>query len=544
MGGIIQLLILTVLCASVGKVQGECRHVNNDDMIEYSCVGGQLSDLNDLPESTGKIRISSMPVSRITTDTFARFGSELWVLGCSDCGITDIEPGALQHLTNLQQLSLDNNHLTTIKEPWFRGLNYLTYLDLNYNNIETIDDGVFKNLPSLVDLRLSGNRLQCLNIGALTNLKDLKRMFLTENSEFKCPNAVSTYLEKHGVSFERDPEWNRITKDLVPADITYEYDIDYDSDYDDTTTVPITTPLPAYRERLHLTPVTPVPVESTPSYVPQRLQTTEEVVYRPVYETPDWRTIPRPRPTSPSIEEERTTMGPSYEDTKTYHPPRTILPLDIDTYPPNPTTPLSVDETTLRSWPRFPESTSARPEFPLYPPHENEDQRYEQPYYSSEASSPFPLAPGPAGDQETSPFAESNVEHTTDEPYKLDWQERNTVSWDNYPIVDTGPPEYRVPPTDDSGPTHVVRPLPPEMIQPASPDNVYQPPYYQHTVTVHGPPSASDPRTIMGAEGVQTTTDKPLPNCPNSSSPFQRSISLLVVTVLMVLVAGGFVEGF
>lgn len=126
MGGIVGLLLCIVLCASVGGVQGACRQLKNNDMIEYLCTGGQLSDLNDLPAETGKIRITNMPIGQITADTFSRFGSDLWVLGCSYCGITDIDPNAFQHLNNLQQLSFDNNHLTTIKKSWFKGLDYLT----------------------------------------------------------------------------------------------------------------------------------------------------------------------------------------------------------------------------------------------------------------------------------------------------------------------------------------------------------------------------------------------------------------------------------
>ena len=540
----IGLLLLTVLCASVGGVQGECRHVQNDDMIEYSCVGGQLSDLDSLPESTGKLRITSMPMSRITANTFARFGSELWVLGCSHCGVVDIEPGAFQRLSNLQQLSLDNNRLTTVRESWFRGLYYLTYLDLNYNNVEYIEDGVYKNLPSLVDLRLSGNRLECLDLEAMSHLKDLKRMFLTENAEFKCPNAVSTFLENHGVSFEKDAEWNKLPYDLVPAEGSFEY---YD-EYEGTTSVSAT-PLPTYRERLHLTSPTPLPpVEPTSSYLHPRFYTTEEVVYRPVHVTPDWRTTPRSS-TPPYDDRDQATSRPLYDNRETYTPPRTIAPIESM---PHETPPSSLDKTTLRSWQGFPESTSVRPGFPLYPPHETEDRHDEETYDSSEATNPFPLAPGPS--YETPSFVESDVERTT-VPYRVDWLERSTVSIDpRFPSVDDNrPPEYRVQPVNSSPSTQAVQPLQsalPDMIQPASPDNVYQPPYYVHPITVHSPPLRSNqPGLEEGTPGVtliETTTDKPLPNCShrNLSPLAERSIGMLVLSALLVVMGNVLLEGF
>ena len=536
----IGLLLLTVLCASVGGVQGECRHVQNDDMIEYSCAGGQLSDLDSLPESTGKLRITDMPISRITANTFSRFGSELWVLGCSHCGVVDIEPGAFQRLSNLQQLSLDNNRLTAVRESWFRGLDYLTYLDLNYNNVEYIEDGVYKNLPSLVDLRLSGNRLECLNLEAMSHLKDLKRMFLAENAEFKCPNAVSTFLEKHGVSFERDAEWNKLPYDLVSADGSFEYD----DEYEDVTSI---SPLPTYRERLHLTSSTPLPpVETTLSYLYPRFYTTEEVLYRPGHASPDWRTTPRSSTPPYDDRDQDTSRSPYNDDRRTYTPPRTIAPIEISPY----WTPQSSwDETTLRSWQRFPESTSVRPGFPLYPPHETEDRHDEETYDSSEATNPFPLAPGPS--YETPSSVESDVERTT-LPFRVNWSDRSTVSIDpRFPSLDDDrPPEYRVEPAGTSPSTQAVQPLRPDMIQPVSPDNVYQPPYYEQTNTVHSPPLGSNQPSLE--EGtpevtiIETTTDKPLPNCShrNLSPSAERSIGMLVLSVLLVVMGNILLEGF
>lgn len=521
MSAIIGPLLLTVLCTGIGGVQGECRHVKNDDMVEYSCVGGELSDLDGLPAATAKIRISNMPIPRITADTFSRFGSELWVLGCSYCGIADIEPDAFESLVNLQQLSLDNNYLTTVKESWFRGLEYMTYLDLNYNRIESIEDGVFKNLPSLVDLRLNGNRLKCLNLEDMARLKDLKRMFLSENSELKCPHAVSDFLENQGVSFERDPEWKKIPHDLIAVETPF----DYYGEYDEATAVP-TTPLPTYRERLHLASVTPPsPVESTPPYAPPRVHTTEEVVYNPTYFTPDWRTIQRQ---SAALEDrEQTTVSrPSYADERrTYVTPGTIGPFGPMTRPSYDTTAFSnVDETTLRSWPRFPESSSARPEFPVYPAHENEDKRYEQPYYPSVTANAFSLAPVPSDRYETPPFVESNVEHTT-VPYGMERPETNTIGSDpRYPSVDDDrPPEYRIPQTNRRT----------EMIEPASPASESNRPRQEEGVVT------------AGVGPIETTTDKPLPNCSNRnlSSLTNRSVGIIALSILMAI-ANVLAEGF
>lgn len=229
----ISLLSLFLVTANVSA---RCVQVPNEDMVEYNCEGGSPSDLLSIPENTEKIRITRMSVSKITADMFSRFGSNLWVLSCSHCNVEDIDDNAFRALENLQQLSLDNNRLKNVRAVWFKNLEYLTYLDLNHNQIEDIELGVFENLPHLVDLRLSGNRLQCLNIGEMKHLKQLKRVFLTENPNFKCPGAVTRYLETQNIMVEKDPSWASITQDLVPY---------FDKSYSTSTE-------PAYRQRLHL----------------------------------------------------------------------------------------------------------------------------------------------------------------------------------------------------------------------------------------------------------------------------------------------------
>ncbi|EFN76577.1 uncharacterized protein LOC105190442 [Harpegnathos saltator] len=209
------LALIAFLTAYIGNVAASCREVPNDDMLEYLCEGGHPSDLAAMPETTEKLRISRMPLRRITADTFSKFGHNLWVLSCSYCEISDIEANAFRRLVNLQQLSLNNNHLTAVKASWFEGLDSLTYLDVNYNDIHDIEDGVYQNLPALVDFRISGNRLRCLNLDGMTRLRQLKRMFLSENPEFACPYAISEFLEKQRVTFERDPEWRRLAHDRV-----------------------------------------------------------------------------------------------------------------------------------------------------------------------------------------------------------------------------------------------------------------------------------------------------------------------------------------
>lgn len=213
----ILLAFLVLPAILMNSVSGSCFHVDREDLLAYSCTGGHVADLNGIPEGVEQLQISRMQIPIITPHTFSRFRESLLVLKCSECEIEDIERNSFSHLPYLQQLSLDNNRLTSVRSSWLEGIKELTFLDLTYNQIEEIEDEAFEYLTGVTDLRLSGNRLKCLNIDALAHLENLNRIFLSENPDFQCPNAVTKYLTDRQVTLQKDDNWNAITQDLVPA---------------------------------------------------------------------------------------------------------------------------------------------------------------------------------------------------------------------------------------------------------------------------------------------------------------------------------------
>ncbi|XP_043482439.1 uncharacterized protein LOC122511342 [Leptopilina heterotoma] len=236
------LSIFVLLPVVISYIEGACFHVETRDLMEYSCTGGYVTDLNGIPEGVERLKISRMRIPIITPHTFSRFSESLLVLKCSECEISEIEPNAFGSMTYLQQLSLDNNRLSSVKASWIEGLRDLNYLDLTYNQIEEIEDDAYQYLGEVTDLRLSGNRLKCLNLDAMSQMSNLKRIFLNDNPQFQCPNAVVKFLEDRNVTFQEDETWKDITHDTVPASRNEQQDWR-------TRPYPITT-TPVYRERI------------------------------------------------------------------------------------------------------------------------------------------------------------------------------------------------------------------------------------------------------------------------------------------------------
>ncbi|XP_012216103.1 platelet glycoprotein Ib alpha chain [Linepithema humile] len=382
MDSAITLVLFGLLTAFVGDAAASCTQTPNDDMVEYSCEGGHPADLASIPENTEKLRITRMPLRRITTDTFSRFDGNLLVLSCSHCEISDIDANAFRQLVNLQQLSLDNGHLNTVKGTWFDGLSQLTYLDLTYNDIRDIEDDVYKNLPHLVDLRISGNKLQCLNLEGVSHLKTLKRIFLSENPDFACPHAVSKFLENQGVSFEPDPEWRRLASDTIdvpiPPSLTEE---------DRRTT-------PAYPDRRppERPEVPRVPATGDRRYYPdhgghQRSRHRKPTTARPT--TPKYQdrtSVPRVEP----IDMRAQTPPPHQMVPYPYSPHTTHETVAATSYPRHPDVPPEPSSHQMVSYPQSPHTThetvpsTSYPRYPEVPPEPSSHQMIPYPYATTE----------------------------------------------------------------------------------------------------------------------------------------------------------------
>lgn len=424
MDSVASLVLFALLIAFVGDAAASCRKVANEDMLEYFCEDGHPADLATVPETTEKLRIIRMPLHRITADTFARFGGNLWVLSCSHCEIADIDADAFRRLVNLQQLNLDSNRLTTVKASWFEGLDYLTYLDLNYNDIRDIEDGVYKNLPSLVDLRLSGNRLRCLNLDEMSNLMELKRIFLNENSDFACPHAVSKFLENQGVAFEQDPEWRRLASDTIDVHVPPSY-VEEEKET-----------VPPHRERLH--PDRRPVGESEGSYA-TRDRTYPE--HRSRHRRPTTTTM---RPTTKQ-QEELPRVEPRFPGTRPSHTPSESPPYQVMPYPystPETRTPPSED--IKMSEIDEPSRTEHTLMYPLHPTHET-TPHWSYPTRERSREPPMTSIPLPEDTRVTGANRPSQTERTLTYPPYIPTDE--TMPYPSYPtsersqVIVIGPSE-------------------------------------------------------------------------------------------------------
>ncbi|XP_044749750.1 leucine-rich repeat-containing protein 15-like isoform X2 [Coccinella septempunctata] len=90
-------------------------------------------------------------------------------------------PGNLFNETKLRVLDLARNHLETIDEAAFNGLNLLEKLDLSTNKLTNLPENALKPLKALKILILKENKFTKFNIKSLANLPSLVELDLSSN---------------------------------------------------------------------------------------------------------------------------------------------------------------------------------------------------------------------------------------------------------------------------------------------------------------------------------------------------------------------------
>lgn len=95
--------------------------------------------------------------------------------------ISTIKSNALQNLTSLQELRLNKNHLTSLKD-FLKNMDKLRILEVNKNELRQIEALTFKDLKNLEKLRLKRNKIEVLNDGAFWPLGNLIELQLDYNN--------------------------------------------------------------------------------------------------------------------------------------------------------------------------------------------------------------------------------------------------------------------------------------------------------------------------------------------------------------------------
>lgn len=125
----------------------------------------------------------------VSVDSFDGL-NQLRILVMSYSAISEIPPGALARIPNLEFLYLNGNNFVELRENMFNDMHNLIVLDVSDNPLTTIEDGAFRGLENLDELGLSNGFLRQLRPNAFENLTNLTLLSINFNEIEELPVGI------------------------------------------------------------------------------------------------------------------------------------------------------------------------------------------------------------------------------------------------------------------------------------------------------------------------------------------------------------------
>ena len=207
-----------VIDAIVGAVP-EIDHVHHDRDLRYMVNGKFLDKKYNMGHYVSEAHLKAIT----SLDVSGSSGSDLSLGGnwfSQQGNITELKPGDFDGLTNLTELRLSQNELSSLPENIFDQLTNLTDLKLYSNQLSTLPDGVFDQLTNLAELALSDNELTSLPSGVFDQLTNLTVLTLNSNELSTLPaglfdqltNLTKLYLNSNQLSALPDGLFDNVSK--------------------------------------------------------------------------------------------------------------------------------------------------------------------------------------------------------------------------------------------------------------------------------------------------------------------------------------------
>ncbi|XP_033759702.1 protein toll-like [Pecten maximus] len=111
-----------------------------------------------------------------------QFHGILHMISLNNNSLQDIDEKCFRQVSDLQNICLADNKLTSLPATLFLGLTSLRHLDIHNNLIQELPDGLFDDSPNLVYVNLASNRISSLRKRLFVKLLNLETLFLDRNN--------------------------------------------------------------------------------------------------------------------------------------------------------------------------------------------------------------------------------------------------------------------------------------------------------------------------------------------------------------------------
>ncbi|KAI8509569.1 hypothetical protein Bbelb_119970 [Branchiostoma belcheri] len=173
---------MLVLLLIILKEAGPTAACSSSCSSDCDCSNRGLTSVpQDVPTDITELFLQRNAITTLSQSDFSRYRS-LTRLYLSDNQISTIQNKTFHNLTSLTALFLNDNHLTTLPADIFERLGNLEWLDLERNNIHSIEAGTFNDTTKLTYLDLENNNISTIIADTFGNLLQLETLRLSGNN--------------------------------------------------------------------------------------------------------------------------------------------------------------------------------------------------------------------------------------------------------------------------------------------------------------------------------------------------------------------------
>ncbi|KAM7326277.1 hypothetical protein ACRRTK_014755 [Alexandromys fortis] len=158
------------------------------------CSNQKLNKIPDhIPQYTAELRLNNNEFTVLEATGIFKKLPQLRKINFSNNKITDIEEGAFEGASGVNEILLTSNRLENVQHKMFKGLESLKTLMLRSNRISCVGNESFIGLGSVRLLSLYDNQITTVAPGAFDTLHSLSTLYLDGNQFTLVPKELSNY---------------------------------------------------------------------------------------------------------------------------------------------------------------------------------------------------------------------------------------------------------------------------------------------------------------------------------------------------------------
>lgn len=183
-----------------------CKWKNGKQTVE--CLERALITIPEqIDPETQVLNMSGNNLQILPRETFLRVNLlNLQKVYLKSCRIGQIDDHAFRGLTNLVELDLSHNLLTSVPSTTFKEIRFLRYISLANNPIQKVEANAFRTVPTMGKIDLSNCEIKSIAPNAFEKLDMLELLKLNGNRlTGLLPRTVETMSKLHGVELHDNP---------------------------------------------------------------------------------------------------------------------------------------------------------------------------------------------------------------------------------------------------------------------------------------------------------------------------------------------------